>query len=71
MLLSILNKFIFKSISLRVIIMRNNSFKCKDYETNLAKNNEKNNLHYVIKFISINELKILNSYIYIDVNKFR
>lgn len=38
---------------------------------NLVKNHEKNHLHYAIRSIDINELRILGSYIYSDINKSR
>ncbi len=68
-LLFILNEFISKGILLRVIVIENNSIKCKGYEANLAENNEKNNLYYTIRFVGINKSRILSSYIYINVNE--
>lgn len=65
------DEFISKGISLGVIIIENNSSECKGYRANLAKNNEKNDLDYTIGSININELEILSSYIYTDINEFR
>lgn len=70
MILSILYKFILKDILLRFIIIKNNTFKYKSYRANLVE--KKNNLHYVIKAININELRISSSYyIYTNINKFK
>lgn len=68
LLLLISNKFIHEDISLRVIIMENNSFERKGYGTNLVKNNKENNLYYIIKFVNNNKLVILNGFIYININ---
>lgn len=65
------NEFIPKSISLRVIIMKNNSSEHKGYRANLVENNEENNLHYAIKSAGINELGTLSGCIYIDINESR
>ncbi len=69
MLSFISNKFILEGISSRVIVIKNNSSKRKGYGANLAKNNEKNNLHHIIETVGINELGILSGCIYIDVNE--
>ncbi len=65
------NEFISKGISSRVIVMENDSSKCKGYEVNIADNNKKNSLHHTIGSIDINKLGILSSYIYMDVNESR
>lgn len=69
MLLSILDKFILDSISLRVLDIEDDSSQYKSYEANLVTNNDKNNLHYTIEVAGINELGILSGYIYTDFNK--
>lgn len=51
--------------------MKNNSYKYKDYEANLATKNEENNLYHAIRSTDINKTRILSSYIYIKVNKFK
>ncbi len=66
-----LNEFIPTGISLRVIIMENDSSKRKVYEANLAKNNEKNKLYHVIEITDINELEILSGCIYTDIDESR
>lgn len=70
-LLSTPYKIILKSILLTVVIIENNSSKWKDFKANLEKNNNKNNLYHTIKAVSINELRILSSYIYTNVKKSR
>lgn len=64
-----LDKFILKSTSLRIVIMENNSSKQKGYEVDLVENNDENNLYHAIGAISINKLTILSSCIYININK--
>lgn len=49
--------------------MKNDSSECKSYRANLAEKNEENNLYHTIGFTSINELRILNSCIYTNINK--
>lgn len=68
-LLSISDEFIPKSILSRVVIMENNNFKYKGYEVNLAENNKKNNSHHVIGSVGINQVRVLNGYIYTDINE--
>lgn len=68
---SIPNEFIFKSISFRVIVIKNNSSEYKGYRANLAENNKENDLHHTIKSININKLGILSSYVYININESR
>lgn len=63
------NEFIFKSILSRMIIIKNDSFERKDYGANLAENNNKNDLYYIIASTNINEPDILRSYIYKNINK--
>lgn len=69
MVLLILDEFIFKSILSRVLIMKNDGSEHKDYKANLARKNEDNNLHHIIRSAVIYELEILSGYIIIDVNK--
>lgn len=69
MLLFMQYKFIFKSILLKVVIIKNNSFKCKSYKANFVENNNKNNIYYTIEFENIHEFKILSKCIYINFNK--
>lgn len=69
MLSSMPDMFIFDGISSIIVIIENNYSKHKDYGTNLAKINEKNNLNHTIGSIGINKLRILNSYIYTDINE--
>ncbi len=71
MLSTMPNEFISKSISSRVDIMKDDDAKRKGYGTNLAENSEKNNLHYAIGSVGINELGILSSHIYTNVNKLK
>ncbi len=52
-------------------IIENDSSKREGYEANLVENNKKNNLYYVIGSADINELGILSSSIYTDVNESR
>ncbi len=65
------DEFISKGISLRVIVMENDSSERKGYKTNLAENNEENNLHHVIGSADINESGILSGCIYTDINESR
>lgn len=65
------DEFIFKNISSKIVVIKNNSSKYKDCRANFMKNNIKYNLYHVIGSININELEILRGYIYIDINKFR
>lgn len=51
--------------------MENDSSKHKGYEASLVENNHKNNLHYTIGFTNINELSILASCFYTNINKSR
>ena len=64
-------EFIFESILSRVVVLENDSFKCKGYKADLEENNNENDLHYFIQVVSINESGILSGYISIDVNKSR
>lgn len=65
------DKYIFKGILLRLIIMEYNNSKCKSYGADLVENNNKNNLYHAIRAASINKLGIMSGCIYIDVNKSR
>ncbi len=64
-------EFILEGISLRVIVIENDSSECKGYRANLAENNEKNDLHHAIGSVDINELGILRGCIHINVNESR
>lgn len=56
---------------MRIVVIENNSFKRKGYETDLVENSHENDLDYAIRAIGINELGILSDCIYTDVNKSR
>ncbi len=71
MLSGIPDEFIPESISSRVVIMESDIFEHEDYEADLSKNNNKNNLHHAIEFAGINKSGILSGYIYTNVNKSR
>lgn len=71
MLSSMLDEFIFESISSRIIVIENNNSEHKGYRADLIKNNDENNLHYIIGATNINKSEILSGYIYTNVNKFR
>ena len=60
MLSSMLDEYISEGISLRVVIIENDSSERKDYRADLVENNDKNNLHHVIGAAGINELEILS-----------
>ncbi len=49
------DEFIPKGISSRVVIMEDDNSKRKGYRANLAKNNEENDLHHIIRFAGINK----------------
>ncbi len=66
-----LNEFISKGISSRVIVMDNNSSERKGYEANLANNNEENNLHHAIESAGLNKLGNFSSSIYRNINEFK
>lgn len=65
------NKFIPKTISFRVVIMKNDISERKSHGADLFKDNNKNNLHHAIGSAGINKLGILNDCIYTNVNRFR
>lgn len=65
------NKFIFKTILFRVIIINQKSGKDEKFRANLDNNNNENNLQYTLKMVKIKNSDFLNSYIYIDINKIR
>lgn len=69
MLSSIPDIFILDGISSINVIIENNYSEHKDYRTNLAEINEKNNLNHTIGSVGINKLRILNSCIYTDINE--
>ena len=71
MLSSMPDEFISRGISSEYVFIENDSSECKDYGTDLLKNNDENNLHQAIRAANINELGILSSCIYINVNKSR
>lgn len=66
-----LDKFLFKCILSKTVVIENNSSKHKDYRANLVENNNKNSLHYAIRSANIDESKILSGCIYTNVNKSR
>lgn len=49
--------------------MENDNSKRKGYWADLVENNDENNLYHTIEAIDINELRILSSCIYTNVNK--
>lgn len=63
------DEFIPKSISSKVVVIKNDNPKCKSYETNLAEKNDKNNSYHIIRSVVINKAGILSGYIYTDVNE--
>ncbi len=68
---SMLDEFIPGDDSSRVVIIENDISKREGYGVDLSKNNDENDLHYAIGSAGINELGILSSCIYIDVNESR
>lgn len=66
-----LDEFVSKSISSRVVIIEDDCSERKNYGRNLAENNEENNLHSTIGSAGMNESGILSGCIYTDVNKSR
>lgn len=71
MLKTIFNKFIFKNIFSIIIIINQNFMKCERYKIDLGSNNDKNNLHYIVEFASLNNQGFLSNYININIDKAR
>ena len=67
--LSMPDEYIFEGILLKDVVIENDSSKRKGYRADIVENNDENNLHHAIGALSINELGILSSYIYININK--
>ena len=65
------DEYIPKGISSRVVVMENNSSEWEGYGADLVENNDGNDLHHAVGATGINELGILSSYIYTNVNKSR
>lgn len=71
MLVNISLEFIPEGISSKAVTIENHISEQKRYGASLVKNNDMNDLHHVIDFAGNNDLGILISCIYIDVNKSR
>lgn len=66
-----LDEYISKGISSRIVIMENDSSKHKGYRADLVENKDENNLFSAIGAADINKLGILSSCIYTNVNESR
>lgn len=69
MLASMPDQFVPDKIIFRIVTSNQDDSEYEKYSANLKINNNKNNFYYIIRSASINDSKIFNSYIYIDINK--
>lgn len=65
------DKFISEDILSRVVLMNQDSKKCKRFVTDLNTRNDKNDLYYVFRTAGIENIDLFNSCIYTDINETR